>query len=144
RAAKFEELGPISLHLLGSEAESTINGDFTVAESVLRRAQQLYPGDVWINHELGKVLESQSRLDEAIRFYTAARAIRPEIAHGLADALEKRRDLDESIAVHRDLNKLRPGDAIILSCLGRLLKAKGLPKEASAALEAAEVAKREM
>ena len=85
-----------------------------------------------------------SRPDEAIRFYTAARAIRPGIAHELADSLEKRRDLDESIAVHRDLNKLRPGDATILGCLGRLLKAKGLPKEASEALEAAELAKREM
>ena len=85
-----------------------------------------------------------SRPDEAIRFYTVARALRPETAHELADALEKRRDLDESIAVHRDLNNLRPGNATILGCLGRLLKAKGLPKEASEALEAAELAKREM
>ena len=111
---------------------------------MLRRAQQLYPGDVWINHELGKVLESRGRPDEAIRFYTAARAIRPETAHELAHALEKRGDSDESLAVHRDLNKLRPGNATILGCLGRLLKAKGLAKEASEALEAAEVAEREM
>ena len=78
RAAKFEELGPISLRLLGSALRRNSVGDLTVAESVLRRAQQLYPGDVWINHELGKVLESRGRPDEAIRFYTAARAIRRE------------------------------------------------------------------
>ena len=144
RTAKFEELGPISLHLLGSALMRMSVGDLTVAESVLRRAQQLYPGDVWINHELGKVLESRGRLDEAIRFYTAARAIRPETAHELAHALEKRGDSDESLAVHRDLNALRPGNATILGCLGRLLKAKGLSKEASEAFAAAEVAEREM
>ena len=38
---------------------------------------------------------------------------------------------------------LRPGNATILGCLGRLLKAKGLAKEASEALAAAEVAERE-
>ncbi len=117
KAAKFEELGPISLHSLG--AAMWRSGDSSGAESVLRKAQQLYPHDVWINHELGKVLE-HSRLDEAIRFYTAARAIRPETAHELAHALEKRGDLDESLAVHRDLNALRPGNATILGCLGRL------------------------
>ena len=145
KTAKFEELGPISLQLLGSALMGQIGrGDSSGAESVLRRAQQRYPGDVWINHELGRCWRTRGRLDEAIRFYTAARAIRPETAHELADALEKRGDLDESIAVHRDLNKLRPGNATILGCLGRLLKAKGLPKEASEAFEAAEVAKREM
>ena len=92
----------------------------------------------------GRCWRTRRRPDEAIRFYTAARAIRPETAHELAHALEKRGDSDESIAVHRDLNKLRPGNATILGCLGRLLKAKGLPREASEALEAAEVAKREM
>ena len=55
--------------------------------------------------------EKQSRGDEAIRFYTAARAIRPETAHELAHALEKRGDRDEAIAVFRDLSGLRPGNA---------------------------------
>jgi tetratricopeptide (TPR) repeat protein len=114
-----------------------------VAESVLQRAQQLYPGDVWINHELGTELESRGRLDEAIRFYTVARAIRSETAHELAHALEKRGDSDESLAVHRDLDKLRPHNATILGCLGRLFKAKGLAREASEALAAAEAAERE-
>ena len=104
----------------GHRLSQTHVGDSSGAESVLRRAQQRYPRDVWINYELGRVLEN-SRPDEAIRFYTAARAIRPETAHELAHALEKRGDSDEAIAVFRDLNKLRPGDATILGCLGRLL-----------------------
>ena len=91
----------------------------------------------------GRCWNSAGRLDEAIRFYTAARAIRPETAHELAHALEKRGDSDESLAVHRDLNALRPGNATILGCLGRLLKAKGLAREASEALAAAEAAERE-
>ena len=142
KTAKYEELDPISLQRYGPFAMTDV-GDSSGAESVLRRALQKYPGDVWINYELGRVLED-SRPDAGHSFLHRGAALRPELAHGLADALEKRRDLDESIAVHRDLNKLRRGDATILGCLGRLLKAKGLPKEASAALEAAEVAKREM
>ena len=65
------------------------------------------------------MLEKLSRRDEAIRFYTAARSIRPETAHELAHALEKRGDSDEAIAVFRDLNELRPGDARHLGCLAR-------------------------
>ena len=113
------------------------------AESVLRTAQQRHPRDVWVNYELGTVLEKLSRRDEAIRFYTAARSIRPETAHELAHALEKRGDSDEAIAVFRDLNELRPGNARHLGCLGKVLKAKGLSREADEAFEAAVAAGRE-
>ena len=67
-----------------------------------------HPRDVWINYGLGQVLEKQSRGDEAIRFYTAARAIRPETAHELAHVLEQRGDHDEAIAVFRDLRDYVP------------------------------------
>ena len=127
RAAKFEELGPISLHLLGSALRRSV-GDLTVAESVLRRAQQLYPGDVWINHELGKVLETRGRPDEAIRFYTAT-AIRPETAHELAHALEKRGD-STSPSPCTAISRASPGNA--RSRLpGRLLRPSGRPSNSS-------------
>ena len=74
KTAKYEELDAISLQLLASVLTNV--GDSSRAESVLRRAQQRYPGDVWINHELGRLLEN-SRPDEAIRFYTAAPAPPP-------------------------------------------------------------------
>ncbi len=141
KKANFDDLGPISLHLLGVGLNGA--GDSALAESVLRKAQQRHPRDVWVNYELGRVLEKQSRGDEAIRFYTAARAIRPETAHELAHALEKRGDRDEAIAVFRDLKKLQPGNARHLGCLGRALKAKGLSPEASETFEAAVVAGRE-
>ena len=56
---------------------------------------------------------------------------------------QRRGDLDEAIAVHRDSTQLRPHNATILGCLGRLYQAKGLSAEASNALAAAEVAERE-
>src|SRR5262249_42898528 len=52
------------------------------AEKLLRRAQQLYPDDFWINHDLGATLASMEppRYVEAIRFFTAALALRPRDA----------------------------------------------------------------
>jgi tetratricopeptide (TPR) repeat protein len=139
--AKFEELGPISLHLLGMGLNNA--GDSPLAESVLRAAEQRHPRDVWVNYELGQVLEQLSRRDEAIRFYTAARSIRPETAHKLAHALENRGDSSDAIAVFRDLKGLRPGNARHLLCLGSALKVKGSTREASEVLEAAVAAGRE-
>jgi eukaryotic-like serine/threonine-protein kinase len=139
-AAKTEARGAISLQLLGSALKGV--GDLARAESVLRIAQRKHPGDVWVNYDLGAVLEKLSRRDEAIRFYTAARAIRPETAHELAHALERRGDSDEAIAVFRDLQKLRPGNARHSDCLGDALKARGLSQEAAEAFDSAVVAAR--
>ena len=85
KAAPFETLGPVSLDLLGRALKDA--GDPDGAEAVLRRAQQRHPGDVWINYDLARSLEKLARRDEAIRYYTAARSIRPETAHELAHTL---------------------------------------------------------
>ena len=138
KTAKFDELGAISLHLLGTGLIGA--GESALAESVLRTAQDRHPGDVWVNRALAAVLEKLSRRDEAIRFYTAARSIRPETAHSLAHALEARGASDEALSVFRDLNRLRPGNGQHLGCLGRALKAKGLSGEADETLEAAAAA----
>jgi len=141
KTAKFDELGAISLNLLGSGLNDA--GDSARAESVLRTAQQRHPGDVWVNYALGWVLAKLSRRDECIRFYTVARAIRPETAHELAHALQRRGDSDEALAVFRDLKGLRPGNAWHLTCLGAALKEKGLVREAGETLEAAVAAGRD-
>jgi tetratricopeptide (TPR) repeat protein len=52
-------------------------GKSETATSLLRRAQQAYPDDFWINFDLARSLMSTRRPDEAARFYTAAVAIRP-------------------------------------------------------------------
>jgi eukaryotic-like serine/threonine-protein kinase len=125
RKAKHKELGPVSLHLLGTGLFGA--GDLEGAETVLRDAQRLYPQDVWVNYELGVVLEKRNRADEAIRFYTAARSIRRETAHALAHALEKRGDFDEAVAVFRDLRRARNGGPSLreTGCLTQVLAKQG-------------------
>ena len=105
RSARFDALGAVSLDLLGKALASA--GDLPEAEAVLRAAQQRHPGDVWVNYDLARVLQRRSRRDEAIRFYTVARSIRPETAYELALLLEKRGDFVEALAVFQDLARLR-------------------------------------
>ncbi len=139
--ASYETLGPVSLDLLGRALNDA--ADPAGAEAVLRRAQQQYPGDVWINYDLAMALEKLSRREEAIRFYTAARSLRPETAHELAHALEKKGEGHEALGIFEDLKRLRPGNGRLLGCLGVALKNQGRSQEAGAILEAAVAAQRE-
>jgi serine/threonine-protein kinase len=142
KTAKFDELGPVSLQLLGSALNA--DGDRTGAESVLRRAQQRHPRDVWINYDLGMVLLRLGPLDEAIRFLTAARAIRPETAHVLGHALYSRGDTDEAIAVFCDLVTRRPKDISHLRCMGVTIEDRSRSREVAAVIEKAVAAHREV
>ena len=135
------DAGPISLDLLGRALKDA--GDPAGAEAVLRRAQQRHPGDVWINYDLARALEKLARRDEAIRYYTAARSLRPETAHELAHALGDKGERDEEIAIFEDLRRLRPNSGRHLGCLGRALWNQGRSQEAAAVLEAAAAANRE-
>src|SRR5262249_24681683 len=116
RSAKIEELPVQSLDLLGGALRDA--GDLQAAESVLRQAQRRHPGDFWLNYNLAQCLEKLARPEQAIRYYTVARSIRPETAHELAHALEKKGESDEAIAVFQDLVRLRPSDGRHLLCLG--------------------------
>jgi len=140
--ARFDELGAVNLELLGKAL--AFAGDPAGAESVLRRAQRRYPGDVWVSYDLGRVLEDLNRRDDAIRFYTAARAVRPETAHELAHALEARGESDEAIAVFRDLVVLRPKSDRHLGCLGTALQDRGRSDEAAPVLDQAVATLREL
>jgi len=133
-SARFEELPPISLHLLGVALRDA--GDAPTAERVLRQAQRRHAGDVWLNYDLALCLERLARREEAIRYYTAARAIRPETAHVLAHALQSRGEPEEAIAVFQDLVRLRPDNGHHLVCLGQALRARGRNQEATIALDA--------
>ncbi len=135
--AKFDELSAVSLDLLGNGLDFA--GDPATAEKVLRRAQARHPGDVWVNYDLARVLERLNRRDDAIRFYTAARAVRPETAHVLAHALASRGDSVEAIEVFRDLARISPRIGGHLSCLGGELKGLGRLREAAEVLEQAVV-----
>jgi eukaryotic-like serine/threonine-protein kinase len=141
KAAPFATLGPISLDLLGRAL--TDAGDPGGSETVLRRAHQRHPGDVWINYDLAVALEKLARRHEAIRYYTAARSLRPETAHSLAHALGDSGDRDEEIAVFEDLRRLRPRISRHLGCLGGALQDQGRLQEADAIFEEAAAANRE-
>jgi serine/threonine-protein kinase len=140
-SAQFDKLPAMSLNLLGSALLDA--GDAKLAESVLRRAQRRYPGDVWLNYNFARCLEKLARREEAIRYYTAARSIRPEVAHELAHALVGKGESDEAIAVFQELARLRPGNGRHLLCLGRTLQDRGRAQEATAALDDAIAALRE-
>ncbi len=71
KEARLDELGAISLQLLGSGLNAA--GDSELAESVLRTAEHRHPRDVWVNYALAAALQRLLRRDEAVRFYVAAR-----------------------------------------------------------------------
>ena len=75
--------------------------DETVA--LLDAGRRLYPGDFWLNHNLGMAfgVSNPPRREEAIRYLTAATALRPDSlgAHlNLGNALPSQGKLDEAIA----------------------------------------------
>src|SRR5262249_8198427 len=106
QSVRLPDSPPVDLDLLGRALLAA--GDLKTAETVLRQGQRHYPGDVWLNYNLAQCLERLARRDDAIRFYTAARSIRPETAHQLAHALEAKGESDEADAIYQDLVRLRP------------------------------------
>jgi tetratricopeptide (TPR) repeat protein len=108
------------------------------AAAFLQQAVQRHPGDFWLNHELGMALLDQRppRAAEAVRYLTAARALRPESpgvylnrGHALRDAGE----LDAAIADFRQAVALAPEYASAHIKLGLALgEGKGLWNEAIA------------
>jgi serine/threonine-protein kinase len=109
--------------------------DRQTAVRLLRRAADRHPGDVWVNFALAKALD---RLrppvrEEAARYYTAARALRPELAHELAHHLAMIGRADQAQAIFRDDVARRP-DARNLRCLGTCLLNSGWVEEARAVL----------
>jgi tetratricopeptide (TPR) repeat protein len=100
---------------------------------------------VWVNYNLARLLEQlhPPRKEEAIRFYSVARALRPETAHMLAHTLKDRGREDEAVVVLRDLKGRRSANGRHWGCLGKLLQARGDRGGAAAALEKAVAALRE-
>jgi eukaryotic-like serine/threonine-protein kinase len=140
RSARIEELPAASVHLLGATLFNM--GDFTTGSAVLREGQRLYPRDFWLNYGLARCLVRLARRGEAIRYYMAARSLRPEMAHRLGHTLENNGETDQAIAVFQDSARLRPEDSMPLNCLGVVLQSRGRNAEAKAAFEAAVAASR--
>jgi serine/threonine protein kinase/tetratricopeptide (TPR) repeat protein len=137
--AQFNNLPVHTLSLLVSSNSL----DSERAEFLLRPAQQAHPDDYLINFQLAWTLQHRPRdeqLDEAIRFYTAALALRPHNAaawHWLADALRTRGTTQEQIACERKAIALDPDYLPPYIDLSNALEAQGKRDEAIAVLRKA-------
>jgi eukaryotic-like serine/threonine-protein kinase len=139
-SARTEQLPAVSLHLLGALTFDL--GDPATAEAVLSEGQRRYPSDVWLNLSLAQCLEGLARRDEAIRYYMAARSLRPETAHRLAHVLDEKGESVQAIALLRDTARLRPMETGHLNCLGTMLRDRGRRDESKVVFDAAVTAAR--
>jgi Flp pilus assembly protein TadD len=113
-------------------------GHLQEATALLRRTQEQYPGDFWLNHTLAHYLVSRGTplWNEAIPFYTAAVALRPDSAGArlnLGVALVARGRLEEGLAAFRRASDLKPDYAEAYNNVGITLHKKGRLDEALAA-----------
>jgi serine/threonine protein kinase/Flp pilus assembly protein TadD len=105
-------------------------GAWEAAAALLRRAQDVFPGDFWINHDLGMALQAcqPPRDAEALRFLTVAVALRPGspgVRLNLGRVLWKIGRLAEAAAAYRKAIDLKPDYTMAHRNLGFLLFQQG-------------------
>jgi tetratricopeptide (TPR) repeat protein len=108
------------------------------AIALLREGQRRYPGDFWLNEYLAFLLAEAKppQLQQAIRFYTAALALRPQnpgVYLNLGNALQDQGQLDEAAAAYKKAIELKPNLASPYTGLGLILAKQGRLDEAEAA-----------
>jgi protein O-GlcNAc transferase len=113
-------------------------GADAAALALLRRAQQAFPADFWINQDLGVALRhcQPPQLEEAIRFLTVAAALRPDspgVRYNLGLVLHDAGRLDEAIVAYRQAIGLKPDYGMAHSRRGLALGEQGQLDEAIAA-----------
>ncbi len=84
-------------------------GDRETEAALLRRAQRAHPEDFWINHDLARSLMGAGKPDEAVRFYSAALAVRPQsefVLVALGEALRAAGRTEEAAAYPRSRGRL--------------------------------------
>ncbi len=105
-------------------------GERPLAVDVLRSAQQQHPNDFWINHSLALYLDQMmpSRVGEAVGYYRAALALRPDspgVHLNLGFALYGQGDRPGAIAEYQKAIALKPEYAEAHWYLGNALCAQG-------------------
>jgi serine/threonine-protein kinase len=122
---------PATLLMLGQSLATT---DLPAAINLLRRTHRQYPDDFWINHELGKYLRELKppRLQEAIGYFRAALALRPQspaVHVCLGTALGNNGELEEALAAFQHAVRLKPDYAQAHCDLGCCWTYLGQPEE---------------
>jgi serine/threonine-protein kinase len=105
------------------------------AQRLLRKAQAQNPGDFWLNYWLGSALglTRTPESDDALRFLTAAVALRPENSrahHAVGIFYKDRGRHEEASACYRKAIQLEPNYAVSYTDLGVMLHCMGRIDEA--------------
>jgi serine/threonine protein kinase/tetratricopeptide (TPR) repeat protein len=115
--------------ILSLSRDLTAFKQWSAAERLLRAGQEQWPGNFWLNHDLGMLLARQPppRGDEALRYLTAALALRsdsPGVYVNLGTTLYGNNDMDGAIRAFQTALKLDPNYAMAHNNLGLALWAK--------------------
>jgi len=111
--------------------------DIRGAEEVLRQAATARPRQVVLLGTLGRVLERQQRLEEAIGYYRAARGQRPELGIALSMALLAADRATEAREVMQDLVLRQPDNPALYISLGIVAHTQKKGDEAQAIIRKA-------
>jgi tetratricopeptide (TPR) repeat protein len=132
---RADELPASTLVLIGDVLREF--GGAEQAAELLRRAQGRHPGDFWVNESLAEAFRSRKppKLEEAIRFFSVAVALRPQSPvawTNLAHALDDAGRLDEAEVACKEAVRLKPDSASDHKNLGKVLDDQGKAAEAKA------------
>lgn len=114
-SAKMHQVS--TLFLLGVATEAL--GDSGTGERLLREGQARYPGDLWLNNQLGYLLAQSGRPQaaaEAVQFFRAAVALRPRsslLRNNLGFALIKSGRAEEGLAALDEAERFHPPFAAV-------------------------------
>jgi tetratricopeptide (TPR) repeat protein len=116
-------------------ADLVLLQDIQAAERLLRAAQQRFPGDFWINHDLGILLLQQvpPKSEDAVRYLTAAAALRSQSPGAIMDlgyGLLSLGRAEEAAAAFRQAINLDPKSAPAHTNLAIVLRSQGQVEEA--------------
>lgn len=77
----------------------------------LTRVRRAHPGDFWVNHSLGRMLDLAGQCEDALRYLQVAQALRPDAAivyHNLGIALSRFSRPGEAVEQYRIAMRLDP------------------------------------
>ena len=100
---------------------------------LLTAVQARYPQDFWINFGLGATLGEARRWDEALGYFRAALAVRPEVSaaqNNLGEALYAKGRREEAIGHFKEALRLDPNSIAAHISLGSALRTEGRLEEA--------------
>ena len=130
-----DEMGHLWIQVLPRESKvQREDARLLLQEALMRHWLKKYPNDFVANYNLGSVLQTQGKLDEAIERLSEALRVRPDDAIAqtrLGAALQAAGRLDEAVAHYRVALRVRPDYADAHYNLGNALFARGAFDEAA-------------